>query len=173
MSHGHPSQHRAVFPPAYATFSLKTGIDVFFHLVVPATAPALLVWLQPQSLPTSSCYLGSPITGGLAVPTVVPCHILNITSCISLAKWTTQTKATALKTHWDPLLQPDQILNLAFSFFLFSMKPWNRSLRKGPHFEGPHLAMTVEATQPLVTLALQEPHLAGMEKWGQHVTDLH
>lgn len=45
--------------PDHATIALKMRIDILFPLAIPVWTPTLLASLQPQSLPTLSCYLGS------------------------------------------------------------------------------------------------------------------
>lgn len=164
---------RAIVSPDHAIFALKTGIDGLFHLAIPARAPGLLAWLPPLTLSTLIC-LGSAhkwlvsiaIFQSFATSWVSPaCYY------VSLTNWTTQTKATALETLWGPLRQPEQMLNPHFSFFLFPVNPWIKGLSS--HFEGPHLTITMETIQPVVSLALQGLHLTRREMRGQHMTDFH
>lgn len=86
MSHGGPSYHRAVSSPENATFVLKTQTSL--HFASPAWVPALLVW--PQSLPISSCCLGSLIMGGLAEPYFIPSPHIKYHLLVMVSRWQTE-----------------------------------------------------------------------------------
>lgn len=86
MSHGGPSYHRAVSSPENATFALKTQMSL--HSATPARVPALLVW--PQSLPISSCCLGSLIMGGLGEPYFIPSPHIEYHLLVMISRWPTE-----------------------------------------------------------------------------------
>ena len=169
MSHGGPSYHRAVSSPWKCHLCPEdTDVTPLCHSCSSPSSFGLApvpAHLQLLSGVTHNGWVCKTILYSLTTY-----WISSACYGISLAKWTTQTKTNAFKTH---RCTTSARLETKLGFLLLPLlhEPMKHKSQQSTPFWRTSLIMTMEAIQPLVMLALQEPGME--EKQGQHVTDLH